>query len=605
MTAQKPNALENFPQALETKEKAVRQRAFPIFKRLNEMTGPYLKRFRSSQFPILIQITAPYMVLAIFIAALGTFLISRVVIDSVEERFTNQLLETGFLADEGVVRQEADLLESLRLITHIQGVDLASQSYDIQALRDLALPPAYNAEMEALVFVDSRGATLVSLALDAGTQTYRTILPEHSYAAVDFLQQVLSGAVDEQGDKFSGIVDTSGGSFLFVAGPIQDAEGRLVGAALIGKSLNSLVRELREETLGQLTIYDFSGWPLSSTLRAPRALEIGEAQVVFEQQASGSIKRALTDEGLNYNELLIPFEVRGGQDLGLMGVALPTSLVVQTSSITRNNTFILMSLLLLLVMIVGTVVARRITRPILDLKDAAVRVSEGDLKVQVATRSRDEVGVLTLSFNEMVRSLSKSKKDLLDAYDRTIEGWSRALDLRDHETEGHSQRVTELAVQLGTAMGLSADQLRDLRRGGLLHDIGKIAVPDSILLKEGKLTEAEIVLVRRHPEHAKSFMEPIEFLRPAMAVPYSHHERWDGKGYPQGLKGEQIPLLARIFAVADVWDALTSERSYRKPMSFSEALDYLRAESGKHFDPQVVSGFIKILGEMRKPKSHK
>ncbi len=556
------------------------------------------KRLHQAYVPILTQITVPYVILAILIAAGGTYLITRVVIDSVEERFTNQLIETGLLAEEGVVREEEDLLESLRLISHIRGVDLAVENHSVASLRSLALPLALNAGIEAIVFVDANGSTVLSQALDPESQNYISMTPSNSYRSYDFLNQVLAGEVDEQGDKFSGINATSAGTFLFIAGPIQDAEGRLVGAAMVGRSMDGLVRLLKQEVLGNLTIYDFNGEPLTSTLQDPSPVESGQAQLIVERQDEGSLRRSMFDSGISYNELLTTFEVRSGTDLGLMGVALPTNFLVQTSQVTRSNTFVLMSVALLLVIAVGAVVAGRITRPIRRLKEAALRVSGGDLGVEVRTLGRDEVGVLTQSFNTMVENLSKSKQDLLDTYDKTIEGWARALDLRDHGTEGHSRRVTDLAVRLGKTLGLNQEDLRQLQRGGLLHDIGKIAVPDSILLKKGKLTRKEMAQVRKHPEHAKLFMEQIEFLKPAMAVPYSHHERWDGKGYPQRLKGEQIPLLARIFAVADVWDALTSERPYHKAMSFAEALDTIRSEAGTHFDPQVVNAFIKMLGDM-------
>ena len=557
-----------------------------------------LNRIRRAYIPILTQITVPYVILAILIAAGGTFVITRVVIDSVEERFTNQLIETGLLADEGVVREEEDLLESLRLISHIQGVDLAVENHNVASLRSLALPLALNAGIEAIVFVDANGSTVLSQVLNPESQTYISMTPSNSYRSYDFLNQVLAGEVDEQGDKFSGINATSAGTFLFIAGPVQDAEGRLVGAAMVGRSVDSLVRLLKQEILGNLTVYDFSGEPLTSTLQGPSPIEPGQAQLIIERQDEGSLRRSMSDSGISYSELVSTFEVRSGTDLGLIGVALPTNFLVQTSQVTRGNTFVLMSVALLLVILVGAVVAGRITRPIRDLKEAALRVSGGDLKVQVAQRGRDEVGVLGQSFNSMVENLSKSKQDLLDTYDKTIEGWARALDLRDHETEGHSRRVTDMAVRLGKTLGLDQEDLRQLQRGALLHDIGKIAVPDSILLKKGKLTRKEMAQIQQHPEHAKLFMEQIEFLKPAMAIPYSHHERWDGKGYPQGLKGEQIPFLARIFAVADVWDALTSERSYHKAMSFAEALDTIRSEAGTHFDPQVVDAFIKMLGDM-------
>lgn len=562
--------------------------------KFSKALDPIVQQLRAMPIPIQTQITVPFMILAVVTAALGTYLISRFVVDSVEERFTNQLIETGFLAEEGVVRHEEDLLESLRLLSHIQGVDQAVTTRDIQGLRDLALPAAFNAAIEAVVFVDTRGIAMLSLVLNDEGQGYRTMVPANTYAGVDFLKKVLAGQVDEQGDKFSGLVRTSAGSFIFVAGPIQDVEGNMVGAILIGRSLQSLVRDLREETLGQFTVYDSLGSPLNSTLQAPTAIESDQVQAIFERQSEGSVQRPLTDNSINYGELLVPFEVRSGEDLGLIGVALPTNFVVQTSVVTRNNTFILMSIVLFLVIVIGTGVARRITRPIQNLKEAALRVSGGDLTVQVSPQGRDEVSVLTESFNDMVQTIGKSKQDLLDSYDRTIEGWARALDLRDHETEGHSRRVADLAVKLGSTLGLEEDDLEQLRRGALLHDIGKIAVSDEILLKKGELTHAEWTQVRRHPEYARQFMEKIEFLRPAMAVPYSHHERWDGHGYPQGLKGDKIPLLARIFAVVDVWDAITSDRPYHKAMDFASAMDMIRSESGKQLDPHVVDTFTKL-----------
>jgi len=180
------------------------------------------------------------------------------------------------------------------------------------------------------------------------------------------------------------------------------------------------------------------------------------------------------------------------------------------------------------------------------------------------------------------------------AYDATIEGWSRVLDMRDKETEGHSQRVTEMALQLAEKMGMSDMGKLDLRRGALLHDIGKMGIPDSILLKPGRLTEAEWKIMRLHPVHAFEMLEPISYLREALDIPYCHHEKWDGTGYPRGLKGKQIPLSARIFAIADVFDALTSTRPYRAARSKEDAYQYIREQTGKHFDPDVVKAFLEM-----------
>ncbi len=194
--------------------------------------------------------------------------------------------------------------------------------------------------------------------------------------------------------------------------------------------------------------------------------------------------------------------------------------------------------------------------------------------------------------------LQRSNLDLTLAYDATIEGWSLALDLRDKETEGHTERVTDMTMRLARAMGIADAELVHVRRGALLHDIGKLGVPDGILLKPGPLSEEEWVLMRRHPQLAHDLLAPITYLRPALDIPYCHHERWDGTGYPRGLKGEEIPLVARLFAVVDVWDALRSARPYREPWWPEEkVLEHICSAAGTHFDPQVVEVFLDLVHE--------
>jgi putative nucleotidyltransferase with HDIG domain len=185
--------------------------------------------------------------------------------------------------------------------------------------------------------------------------------------------------------------------------------------------------------------------------------------------------------------------------------------------------------------------------------------------------------------------------DLRKAYDGTLEGWSRALEIRDKETEGHSQRVTELTLRLGRACGLRGEDLEYLYRGALLHDIGKMAIPDAILTKKGALNDEEWAVMRTHPKIAYDMLSEISFIQPALVIPASHHEKWNGEGYPSGLRGEEIPLPARIFAVVDVWDALLSDRPYRKAWTKEQALQYLKDQSGQQFDPAIVSRFIALV----------
>ncbi len=205
---------------------------------------------------------------------------------------------------------------------------------------------------------------------------------------------------------------------------------------------------------------------------------------------------------------------------------------------------------------------------------------------------------IAIDNTELFESLQRSNQELGLAYDATIKGWSRALDLRDRETEGHTRRVTELSERLARLLGFSDEELVHVRRGALLHDIGKMGIPDSILFKPGRLTPEEWELMRKHPTYAYEMLYPIKYLRPALDIPYCHHERWDGSGYPRGLKGEQIPLAARIFTVVDVWDALRSNRPYRKAWNQERVREYIRTMSGIHFDPFVTQVFLELEAEL-------
>jgi HD-GYP domain-containing protein (c-di-GMP phosphodiesterase class II) len=197
----------------------------------------------------------------------------------------------------------------------------------------------------------------------------------------------------------------------------------------------------------------------------------------------------------------------------------------------------------------------------------------------------------------MFTDLQRSNEELALAYEAAIEGWARALELRDKETEGHTRRVTDTTIKLAQAMGITDPALRHMYRGALLHDIGKMGIPDSILRKPEALTPEELDIMQQHPAYAYELLKGISYLREDLDIPYCHHEKWDGTGYPRGLKGEEIPLSARIFAVADVYDALTSDRPYRKGWGHARTLEYIQLESGSHFDPEVVEAFLKLTGQ--------
>mgnify|MGYP001218919931 CR=1 FL=1 len=215
--------------------------------------------------------------------------------------------------------------------------------------------------------------------------------------------------------------------------------------------------------------------------------------------------------------------------------------------------------------------------------------NSGEL-TEVQTASRD---ITQRKKNEEALQLAHSR--LQEAYEKTIEGWVRALDLRDRETEGHTQRVTELTLRVAAKLGFSDEEMVHIKRGALLHDMGKMAIPDEILQKPGPLDEEEWKKMRQHPVYAFEMLSNISYLHPALEIPFFHHERWDGSGYPRGLKGEEIPLAARMFAIVDVWDALSSDRPYRKKLPRNEVIAYLREKSGTLFEPRLVDIFLEMI----------
>jgi PAS domain S-box-containing protein/putative nucleotidyltransferase with HDIG domain len=222
-------------------------------------------------------------------------------------------------------------------------------------------------------------------------------------------------------------------------------------------------------------------------------------------------------------------------------------------------------------------------RPVLDRKTGSV--------IEIQATSRD-----ITERRHAEKELQHAHENLQEAYERTIEGWVRALDLRDRETEGHTQRVTELTLKVAQKLGFNDDELVHIRRGALLHDMGKMAIPDEILQKPGPLNEAEWEKMRRHPIYAYEMLSPISYLHAALDIPYSHHERWDGSGYPRGLKGRDIPISARLFAIVDVWDALSTDRPYRKRLPRYEVIKYLKEKSGQLFDAELVEVFLTVVG---------
>lgn len=550
--------------------------------------------------PIQIKITLPYMLLAMVVAVAAAFVITKIMFDTVEDRFNNQLIETGKIASEAMVREEERLLNTLRLIAFTTNLPTAISAHDAEQVRALTYPLAVNRAEDTVEILDAQGQLVLSMRhrLGGNVEDYDfTGFGAEALLTAPFVQRVLTQQADQQGDKYAGLIQSAGSTYFYVAGPIHDSNNNLVGVVLVGRSVSKLARQIREESLAQITLYTFNGETLGTTFAETPGITPALVLDILGRQSQDSYRRGLSQSNIDYVELVGAWRARGGEDLGVVGAALPQTFLVRTTFATRTQILVIIAIALFLIMVIGYSVSSRITRPLLHVVRAAAQVARGDLTVQVEENTDDEVAVLARSFNHMIASLQRSQQQLIEAYDMTLEGWSRALELRDEETEGHTQRTTEMTVRLAQALGISDAELVHIRRGALLHDIGKMGIPDAILLKPGPLTPEERDIMRRHPDFAYEMLSPIEFLHPALDIPHCHHERWDGTGYPRQLMGEQIPLAARMFAIVDVWDALSSNRPYRAALAPEVVRQHLLSGAGSHFDPRLLEAFLKILDE--------
>lgn len=569
-------------------------------------TASRTRKKRSLFLPVRTKITVPFFLLSIATALALGFVLYQVVFENINQRFNNQLIESGRLASEWMVQEESRRLDTLRLLAFTDGVGDALQSGNVEKLRLATLGLTIGHQEDLVEFLDAHGNLVLSMrhrqdSLNVEDYIFATG-GDTNYLQWPFIMNVINAQADQRGDKYSGLARASWGDIFYVSGPVYDSTGRFAGVVLVGKNMFNLVRSMRQEILAQVTIYALDGKPIASTFESPM-LTVEEVNSVLSLQNDSSIRRdgknqrGLTFSNINYAEILGPWKLRGNQDLGVIGTSIPTNFLVQTSYLARIQLVVVVVSGLFLVLILGGLIANRITRPLHSLVKASKEVARGNLRVQVKPQSNDEFTLLAENFNQMIASIKQSHTELTDAYNSTLEGWSKAADLRDNETGQHMEQVTRLAVNLAKRMGISGNDLTNIYRGALLHDVGKIGIRDDILKKPGPLTDAEWVQMRKHPQYAYEMLASIGFLRPALDIPYCHHEKWDGTGYPRGLKGEEIPLAARIFTVVDVWDAMTTERVYHKAIPRADAIRYMIDHRGTSFDPRVVNAFLKMMME--------
>jgi putative nucleotidyltransferase with HDIG domain len=376
-----------------------------------------------------------------------------------------------------------------------------------------------------------------------------------------------------------------------------------VGAVLLGESVSDIAAQIRPSEAGRLFFYGPSGQPLDDSLRALS----GE---VRQSITSDHVMRvSATANGHSYAVALTDWKMRG-ERFGYLGVGLLADGVVDNVFRLRIVLLIVFVGTALLVLLVGGLLARRISQPLERLVSSMKMVAGGDLSHRAPTGPADEIGYLASSFNEMTASLEEKTKALETTSFASVEALARAIDARDPYTYGHSARVARLSFEIAEEMGLPSDQVIALSRAALLHDIGKIGVEDRVLRKPGPLDKRETAAMREHPVIGYEMLKGLHFLESSLDGVRHHHEHWDGSGYPDGVKGDDIPLPVRILTVADALDALTSDRPYRVAMSFSAAVRTIEAGAGNQFDPTVIralrsrsAAIAALLTVMGKPRA--
>jgi putative nucleotidyltransferase with HDIG domain len=543
--------------------------------------------------PIRYKIILPFAVLLIFVGVIGTAVATARLTDAAHAQFDANLLHTSLVANQSMAQIEAARMADLRQATDTVGVPEALASGDLKGLVRLMTPIAANIKPTVATIqvrvLDSRGMEVLRVASTALGVGAVDVTDARAFTTEPAVIKVLAGEVDAQGERRVFLSGTRVQPVLYWAGPVHGAGTRIVGAVLVGESVAEVAASVPgSATVPGAALYDLAGTRLASTFSS-------------NLTATDSIRRQVTNANAvriddtqsehAFVSLLSTWVMRGSQ-IGYLAVQANADGLLSEVAQLRLILTLVFTAAALLTLVVGSFTASMLTRPV-DLLVRSMRaVSGGDLHHRAAVVSQDEIGYLATTFNEMTASLEEKTAALEETTFASMEALARTIDARDPSTFGHSARVAAVSMEIAEAMHVPAKEREALRRGALLHDIGKIGVEDRVLRKPGPLSEPESADMREHPRIGHAMLKGLRFLQESLPGVLYHHERWDGAGYPTGLGGTAIPLLVRILSVADVFDALTSERSYRQELSYAEATAAIQAEAGRQFDPDVVTAFL-------------
>jgi putative nucleotidyltransferase with HDIG domain len=534
------------------------------------------------------RIVLPFVVLVVFVGAVGIAVVSAQVGGSVEGAVDNSLIRTSLRSNDRLAGVENDRLQQLRAATNTAGIDAVVARGDGAAAGRLLGPIVGNAQPEHLVLrvLDKSGRQLVGLSRTGAT--VETQSDGAAYGSQAAVQHALRGDRDALGDKYIFVASETPPMLYWVAPIWTETETPTVaGAVLLGQSLTEIAQTITGSSSLAVGFYDSSGTVLASSLAGSPSLS---SEVRHEVTPDTPVRVATQWNGRPYRLLVNDWTMRGAQ-LGYLAAAVPADDLSGSLNAIRLVLVALFGAIALGTILIGLALADRITRPIDQLVASMRVVSAGDYSRRVQVESPDEIGYLATTFNEMTAALQEQIRARDEAYFRNLEALARVIDARDPYTFEHSARVAAISLELAKGMNLAEADLVVLRRAGLLHDVGKIGVSDKILAKTGPLNDEEWASIRRHPVIGYEMLKDVPFLQPSLDPIRHHHERWDGEGYPDGLKGASISQLARIVTLADAFDAMTSDRPYRKGFSFEFAARTMVSEAGRQFDPAVVDAF--------------
>jgi putative nucleotidyltransferase with HDIG domain len=534
------------------------------------------------------RIVLPFIVLVVIIGAVGIAVVSAQVGNSVDGATDNGLVRSSLRSNDRLAVVENDRLQQLRAAADTTGIDTAVMRSDSAAVGRLLGPIVGNALPEHLVIrvLTPSGRQLVGLRRNGAT--VETFSDGAGYASQPAVQHVLRGDHDALGNKYIFLANDTP-SMLYWVAPVRTATQTptVVGAVLLGQSLTEIAQGIAGSSSLVAAFYDAGGTVLASSVATAPTLS---ADVRHQVTAENPVRVATDWNSRSYRLLVNDWTMRGAP-LGYLAVAVAADDVSASLIAIRLVLVALFGAIAIGTILIGLALADRITRPIDQLVASMRLVSAGDYSHRVTIRSPDEIGYLARTFNEMSAALELQIREREESHFRNLEALARAIDARDPYTFEHSARVAAISLELAEGMGLAQADLTVLRRAGLLHDVGKIGVSDLILAKRGPLNDEEWASIRQHPAMGYDMLKDVPFLQPSLDPIRHHHERWDGEGYPDRLKGASISQLARIVTVADAFDAMTSDRPYRKSFSFEFAARTIVSEAGRQFDPAVVEVF--------------